>query len=301
MHRENSAATSTLATDGTRVITSFQAGEKVDVRCFDMAGKEMWAIQPLKFNGEHGYSYSPVIYQDVVLFDCRQEGEAAFLGLDKFTGNVRWRHTPGMLRISHIAPLVITNDGRVQAIVSGSNETRSYDPVTGKELWRCTGPNDVSVAGLAFGDGMVFTTAGYPVRTRMAIRVDGAGDVTSSKIAWKTSRQVTYVPSPVFHEGHLYSIVDDGLLYCFDAKTGEAKWEERVGGRFRSSLLYADGRIYATNDKGLTIVFRATPQRFEKLAENDLKEFCYATPAISNGKMFLRTADQLYCIESRAQ
>jgi outer membrane protein assembly factor BamB len=300
MHRENSSASSTPATDGERVVTSFQSGNRVDLRCYDFSGKELWAVQPLKFEGEHGYSYSPIIYQNLVILDCRQESEAATLALDKKTGKVVWRNAPGRNRISHITPLIIDDGARVQLIVSGSGETRGYDPLTGREFWRCKGPSDVAVAGLAYGEGLVFATAGYPARTRMAIKTTGNGDVTTTGVAWKLPRQVTYVPSPVYHEGHLYTVVDDGLLYCFDARTGETKWEERLGGRHRSSLIFADGKIYATDDKGKTTIFLATPAAFQKLAENDLAEFCYATPAISEGRIFLRTARQLYCIQSRA-
>jgi outer membrane protein assembly factor BamB len=302
MHRENSSASSTPATDGARVITSFQVGDRVDLRCFDFDGKELWAVQPLRFDGQHGYSYSPIIYNDLVLFDCRQEGEAALLALDKRSGAVRWRAAPGNKRISHVTPLLVTHGGQMQLIVSGSDETRSYNPNNGQPIWWCQGPSDVAVAGLVFGEGMVFVTAGYPDRTRMAIRVNGRGDVTKTHVAWSLRRQVTYVPSPVYHNGHIYSVIDEGMVCCFDAKTGQSKWEHRLGGRFRSSPLLAGDRIYATNDKGLTTVFEANPRQFRALASNDLGEFCYATPAISNGRMFLRTSSTLFCIaEGSAQ
>jgi outer membrane protein assembly factor BamB len=296
MHSENNSASSTPATDGTRVVTSFQVGDRVDLRCFDFDGKEIWAVQPLRFDGQHGYGYSPIIYKDLVLFDCRQEGEAALLALDKRSGAVRWRAVPANKRISHVTPLLITQGGQLQLIVSGSNETRSYDPSNGRAIWWCKGPSDVAVAGLVFGDGMVFATAGYPDRTRMAVRVNGRGDVTKTHVAWSLRRQVAYVPSPVFHGGHVYSIIDEGMVCCFDAKTGQSKWEHRLGGRFRSSLVLAGDRIYATNDKGLTTVFEANPGEFRALGSNDLGEFCYATPAISNGRMFLRTGSNLFCV-----
>jgi outer membrane protein assembly factor BamB len=181
-------------------------------------------------------------------------------------------------------------------IVSGSDETASYDPVSGRQLWWCEGPSDVAVAGLAFGDGLVFATAGYPARTRMGIRIDGSGDVTESKIAWKSRRQVTYVPSPVYHKGCFYSVLDEGMLVCLDAKSGEARWEQRLAGRFRSSLVLVDGLIHATNDQGLTTIFRASPDSFQQVAVNHLNEFCYATPAISNGRLFIRTGENLYCV-----
>jgi outer membrane protein assembly factor BamB len=296
MHRENSSASSSPTTDGTRIVTSFQVGDRVDLRCFDFEGRQLWAVQPLRFDGQHGYSYSPIIYKDLVLFDCRQEGEAALLALDKRSGQVRWRAVPGNKRISHVTPLLIAHGNQTQLIVSGSDETRSFNPDTGQPIWWCNGPSDVAVAGLAYGDGMVFATAGYPDRTRMAIRVDGRGDVTKTHVAWSSRRQVTYVPSPVYHAGHLYSVIDEGMVCCFDAKTGQSKWEHRLGGRFRASLVLAGGRIYATNDKGLTTVFAPNPQQFHALASNDLGNFCYATPAISNGRMFLRAGQNLYCV-----
>jgi outer membrane protein assembly factor BamB len=301
MHRENSSASSTPATDGKLVFTSFQIGDRVDLKCFDFDGKEVWSAQPLQFDGEHGYSYSPIIYKDMVLFDCRQEAEAALLALDKQTGKVRWKAAPGNKRISHVTPLLIQHGNQTQLIVSGSDETRSYDPDTGKPIWWCEGPSDVAVAGLSYGDGKVFVTAGYPNRTRMAVRVDGRGDVTRSHIAWSSRRQVTYVPSPVYHQGHVYSVIDEGMMCCFDAKTGESTWEHRLGGRFRSSLVLAAGRIYATNDKGLTTVFEANPKEFRAIASNDVKQFCYATPALSNDRIFLRTGNEMWCIEQAPQ
>lgn len=296
MHRENSSASSTPATDGTRVFTSFQAGDRVDLRCFDFEGKQLWSSQPLAFAGEHGYSYSPVIHNNLLYFDCRQEGEASLLALDPSTGRVKWRGIPQRKRISHLPPLYIAEGTEPQIVACGSDEIRSYNPVTGEPLWWCQGPSDVAVAGLAYGEGLVFATAGYPEKTRMAVRTNGRGDVTSSHVAWSFKRQVSYVPSPVYYQGHLYTVLDDGMLYCFDAKTGEPRWEQRLGGRYRSSLVLTQGRIYATNDKGVTTVFQATPQAYRPISANTLGEFCYTTPAISGGRMFLRTDQHLYCI-----
>jgi outer membrane protein assembly factor BamB len=296
MHRENSSASSTPVTDGTHIFTSFQVGDRVDMRAYDFDGKLRWSKQPLKFSGEHGYSYSPIVYKDLVILDCRQEGEAATIAFEKANGKERWRVHPRKKRISHITPIVINDGNREQLIVSGSDETASYDPASGKELWWCKGPSDVAVAGLSYGEGLVFTTAGYPTRTRMAVRTSGQGDVTRTGIAWKSQRQVSYVPSPVYHQGHLYTVIDESMLFCFDAKTGEAKWEQRLPGRFRSSLVLATEMIYATNDKGLTTIFRATPDSFQQLAANNLNELTYATPAVSNGRIYLRTGQNLHCI-----
>ncbi|MCC7374484.1 MAG: PQQ-binding-like beta-propeller repeat protein [Verrucomicrobiales bacterium] len=299
MHRENSSASSTPAIDGTHIFTSFQSGPRVELGCYDFDGKKLWSIQPLQFTGEHGYSYSPVLYRNLVLLDCRQEGEAAVLALEKTTGAIRWRAKPGKQRISHVTPLLVRLGNQDQCIVAGSDEICSYDPLTGKSLWRAQGLSDVAVAGLSAGDGMVFATAGYPTRTRMAVRTDGLGEVTSTHVAWSIKRQVSYVPSPVFHAGHLYTVVDEGILYCFDARTGEPVWDHRLSGRFRSSLILVNHQIHATNDQGLTTVFEADPKEFRLVSTNNLDTFCYTTPAISGGRMFIRTGDQLYCLANR--
>lgn len=300
MHRENSPASSTPVTDGELVFTSFQSGKRVDLQAFDFTGKPIWSVQPLEFKGEHGYSYTPLLYRDLLILDCRQEGEAALLALDKRTGKVRWRVEPARPRISHITPLLINAGSRPQVIVCGSDEIRSVNPDTGATWWWCRGPSDVAVAGLSYGDGLVFASAGYPNRTRMAVRVDGNGDVTETHVAWKSHRQASYVPSPVYHAGHFYSVLDDGILCCFDAKTGDTVWEQRLEGRFRSSLVLADGNVYATNDKGVTTVFRATSRSFESVSVNDLGEFCYTTPAIADGRIYLRTGKHLFCLEKGA-
>jgi hypothetical protein len=296
IHRENSLASSTPVTDGERVFTSFQNGNRVDLQCHDFEGRQIWSAQPLAFEGEHGYSYTPVIYRDLLIFDCRQEGEAALLALDKRTGKVRWRVEPSRRRISHVTPLLVHDGRRQQLIVSGSDETRSVNPETGATIWWCRGPSDVAVAGLSYGDGVLFVSAGYPDRNRMGVRVDGNGDVSNTHVAWRSRRQVSYVPSPVYYDGHFYSILDEGILCCFNSKTGETVWDERLEGRVRSSLVLANGNGYSTNDKGVTTVFRATPIKFESVAVNDLKEFCYSTPAIANGRLYLRTGKHLFCI-----
>ena len=296
MHRENSPASSTLATDGVHLFTSFQSGDRVDLRCYDFGGKLIWAEQPLQFEGEHGYSYSPIVYQDLLIFDCRQEGEAATLGIEKATGKIRWRSTPGRKRISHITPLIVPVAGKDQLVVSGSDETAAYEPLTGKMIWHVDGPSDVAVSGLCFGLDMVFTTAGYPSRSRMAVRINPPDSTEPATVAWKFNRQASYVPSPVYHEGHLYSVLDEGMFYCFKAGTGEPVWDHRLTGRFRSSLLLADGNIYATSDKGVTTVLKASSTGYQEISRNELGAFCYTTPALSNSRLFIRTDRQLHCI-----
>ena len=300
MHRENSPASSTPVTDGKHIYTSFQNGPRVDIQCYDFEGKRVWTAQPLRFAGMHGYSYTPVLHKDLLIFDFSQNDEAAILGLDKNTGKIRWRVDRKQQDISHVTPLLVNDSPATQLMVCGANEIRSLNPETGESLWWCQGPTDVCVAGLAYGENTVFANGGYPKKTRMAVKTSGRGEVTTSHVLWTTGREVSYVPSPLYYQGHLYTVVDDGLLYCFDAKTGKPVWQHRLGGHFRSSLILAEKNLYATNDQGLTTVFSATSENCQPVAANDLNEFCYTTPAISRGRIFMRAGSNLYCIGNTA-
>lgn len=300
MHRENSAASSTPITDGKHIFTSFQNGKRVDIQCYDFDGNRVWSVQPLRFSGLHGYSYTPVLHGDLLIFDFAQNDEAAVLALDKRNGQTRWRWDRPTREISHITPLLISRGESMQVVVCGSDQIRAFKPETGDSIWWCDGPTEVCVAGLVFDGTAVVANGGYPRRTRLAVDVTGRGDVSDSHVRWKSNRAVSYVPSPVHHEGYVYTVIDDGMLNCADAKTGDLVWEERIGGRFRSSLVLANDNIYATSDKGVTTVFKANPKRFEKVAVNDLGEFCYATPALANGRIYMRTGEALYCIGTGA-
>jgi hypothetical protein len=295
-HRENSYASSTPATDGRHVFVSFQDDDRVNLQCYDFSGNKVWEIRPLSFKGEHGYCYSPILYKDLILFDCSQNGESVFLGIDKATGTVRWRFDKSGREISHLPPLIVHSAGKDQAIVSGSSQILSIAPETGDVFWSCRGPTDVCVTSLVFGNDLVFATGGYPARTRMAVRTTGSGNVTDTHIVWSSKKAVSYVPSPIFYDNHIYTIVDNGVVYCLDAADGHIVWEKRIGGRHRASLVFVDGKLLATNDKGVTTVFRATPEGYEQIAANDLGEFCYATPAVADGRMYIRTENHLYCI-----
>jgi hypothetical protein len=296
MHRENSHASSTPVTDGRFVYTSFQEGTRVNLKCFDFDGNQIWEAKPLSFEAMHGYSYTPILYQNLVILDCCQNDEAALIALDKSTGKLKWRRDNPNTEISHVTPLVIRSAGRDQLIACGSERIEGLDPLTGKLIWHADGPTQVCVAGLAFGDDLVFASGGYPKRSRMAVQTTGQGDVTNSHVAWTSNRAVSYVPSPVFHDGHFYSILDGGEIYCIEAKTGTTVWEHRIKGRYRSSLLLINGNLYITNDQGMTTVFEATTGGFREVAVNDLEEFCYTTPAVSQGRLFIRTKSLLYCI-----
>jgi outer membrane protein assembly factor BamB len=162
-------------------------------------------------------------------------------------------------------------------------------------IWSCAGPAEVTGCTVACSDKLVFATGGYPEKEILAIRADGAGDVTKSHVVWRSSKGVAYVPSPLYHAGYLYVVADGAVVTCFKAATGEPVWQERLQGAFTSSPVLAGDLLYVTNEDGKTFVLKTGP-KFRGIATNSLKEGVLATPAVSCGRLFLRTSDHLYCI-----
>jgi outer membrane protein assembly factor BamB len=180
-------------------------------------------------------------------------------------------------------------------VTVGNDETRAMDAADGRVVWKASGPTDYCVAGPAFGAGVVFVNGGYPDRRSLGFRVDGAG-VSAREAAWESRKGTTYVPSPVFHEGHFYAVNDGGLATAWDAATGQVKWQQRLNGRYRASAVVANGLVYAVDDDGTTTVFKASPLRYEEVARNELGEFVYATPALAEGRVFIRARERLYAV-----
>ena len=163
------------------------------------------------------------------------------------------------------------------------------------------GPTEQFVASPVYGSGLIFVTAGYPEYHNLAIRPDGVGDVTGTHKAWheKTSpNKAAYVPSPLAVGDCFYLISDRGLVNCLDGRSGKRLWLEELGRHHTGSPVLADGRVYITDDDGITYVLKAG-RTFEVLAKNALNEECYSSPAVSRGQIFLRTSKHVWCIGAK--
>jgi outer membrane protein assembly factor BamB len=299
-HGKNTHASATLACDGEKVYAVFINSDALHVSALDLDGKVVWQQKAGGFQSEHGYGSSPVLHGSlvIVLGDSRKDNFVA--GLDRATGKVVWK-TPRTTTGKHggyATPVVATLAGRPQLILTGYHQVTSYDPDTGKLIWSCAGPSEVTACTAACGDGIVFATGGFPEKELLAIRADGRGDVTKTHLLWKTNKGVTYVPSPLYHEGRLYVVNDGGVATCYEGKTGKEVWQDRLPGAFSSSPILVGDRIYVTSEVGKTFVLKAGG-KFELIATNDLGDGGFATPAVCGGRIFLRTSQFLYCIGSR--
>ncbi len=181
-------------------------------------------------------------------------------------------------------------------VLSGDKCVASYDPNTGKRYWVIDGPTEQFVASPVYHEksGLVFITGGFPEHHILAIVPTGDGDVTRSHIAWRTTEGAGYVPSPIIEGNYFLVVADGGVAHCFEAPSGKLVWKERLGEE-HASLVSAEGRVYFLNDKGVMNVVKVGPQ-FERVAQNDIGEKCFASPALSQGRIFLRGDKHLFCI-----
>jgi outer membrane protein assembly factor BamB len=298
-HSLNSYASSTPATDGRHVWVSFVKDHNFVVACYDFKGKQAWLRSPGKFYSVHGFCSSPILYKDMVIINGDQDAKAYIVALEKATGAEHWRADRPNRTRSYCAPLIINAAGKKQLVLSGSKCVASYDPDTGKQHWIIDGPTEQFVASPVFLEKVVFITGGFPEHHLLGIRPDGKGNVSRTHVLWHhRTGAASYVPSPIARGKYFFVVSDDGKASCYDAKTGKRRWLERLGRRHSASAVAAGDYLYFPDDDGITWVVKAGP-RFERVSKNELGEACYASPAISHGQIFIRTAEHLYCIGNK--
>lgn len=303
VHWHNSWATPTPVVEPGRLYCDFGA---FGTACLDAgSGKVRWQTQ-VPLDHQVGPGSSAVLWQKLLVL-VRDGRDAQFVtALDKETGRTVWKTdrppiaaSSGNLKKSFVTPLLVRAGDRSQLISPGAHWVVSYEPGTGKELWRVRHGEGFSIGSCpVVGHGLAFFSTGCMKPQLWAIRVDGEGDVTGTHVAWKTPRQVPVMSSPVLAGDELYWVSDDGLASCADARSGQIHWQERLGGSHLASPLGAEGRLYFFNRDGKTTVLKAG-KTFEVLAENPLEGPLVATPAVVDHAIFLRTDTSLFRIGQR--
>ena len=303
----NTYATPTPATDGERVYACFGDGS---FAALNFAGDILWTNQTYRFYGEHGLGSSPILHNGLLIMarDGSSDGEDKKLGwqkpwdqsyvvaLDVKSGQERWKGQRGLSRISHGAPNIWEHDGKTEVITEAGDVLQGFDFKTGERLWSSEVIGEGKVPSVVLGGGFAFTSGGWGGKeTIKAFRLGGAGDLKETNLVWEQKKGMPKVPSMIYVAPYLFAITDGGVASCMKADNGELIWQERVGGNFSASPVSAEGRIYFLGDNGETTVIEAGPE-FKILAKNPLGENAQASLAISHGRIFLRTASNLYCI-----
>jgi outer membrane protein assembly factor BamB len=294
-------AVPTPATDGKHLYVLFGTGDLV---CLDFAGKPVWirslAEEYGPFRNRWGMGASPLLVNGLVVVLVDHFGQSYLLAVDARTGVNRWK-TPREATVNWTSPVAAVVQGKTQIITAGTHRLHGYDAETGAELWTVRGLQEQCIPTPVVMNNLVYAVSGYK-GDNLAIRLDGArGDLTKTHIVWKRSRGTPNIPTGVAYNG-LYFMVEDntGLGTCLDALTGEVHWTERIGGSYHASLVAGDGKVYFTNMAGTVTVVEASP-KFHVLAKNNLDERIIATPAFSNGQIFIRGEKHLFCIGERGR
>ena len=274
--------------------------------CLDARdGKILWQTC-LPLDHQVGPGSSPVLWRDLLVL-VRDGRDAQYVtALDKQTGRTVWKTDRPPIDTSNrdlkkcfTTPLLIASGKGTQLLSPGARWVVSYDPDTGKELWRQRHGEGFSIGSCpVFSHGLAIFSTGCMRPQFLAVNIDGTGEIPATNVVWRITQQVPVMSSPVVSGEEMYWVSDDGMASCADPRTGEIYWQKRAGGRTFASPLYAEGRVYFFAQDGKTTVIRAGRQ-FEKLAENQLQGPVVATPAIVDGTIYLRTDTHLYRIQDQ--
>jgi outer membrane protein assembly factor BamB len=290
---KNSHASPTPIVEGDRVYVHFGAD---GTAALTTSGDVVWRKR-LPYESQHGNGGSPILFGDLLILSCDGSDDAFVVALDKRSGEVRWRtrrRRPADQAYS--TPLVIRVGDRDQIVSVGAFRAAAYDPQSGREIWRVSYDDGFSnVPRPVFGHGLVYIATGFQQPSLMAVRVDGAGDVSRTHVAWTLGRAAPLTPSPLLAGNELYVVNDVGIATCLDARTGEPHWVQRLGGNYSASPVLADGRIYFLSEEGVATVI-APGTTFSRLATNTLDGAVLASMAVSAGSFFIRTDTHVYRI-----
>lgn len=283
-------------TDGKHLWTAFGTG---DVFCFDRDGGLVWqralADEYGVFENRFGASSSPLLFEETLIHQCDHYGASYVIALDKMSGANRWKTDRPDVWHSWSSPQLVPIGDRFELVLSGSEKLDGYDPRTGKWLWMVRGLARECVPTPVLANGLLISVSGTN-GVHICVKPGGNGDVTESRVVWRNSRGTSFVPSGIALGGRYYVADDKGIATCFDSATGEVRWRKRLGGRFTASPVAADGKLFFTDESGSTLVLDATQSEYHEISRNDVGENVYASLAISQGRLFLRTANNLICV-----
>jgi outer membrane protein assembly factor BamB len=311
-HTKSTHANPSPATDGERIVVFFGSE---GLYCYDMEGNLVWKkdFGPLDAafytapDAQWGFASSPVIHDGVVYVQCDVLNDPFLAAFDLDTGEERWRTSRDDVP-TWSTPTVHQKGDRTLLLVNGWKHIGGYDARTGEEIWRLRGGGDIPVPGPVVAHDLVFITNAHGGASPIyAVRLDAEGDISleegsssNQHVAWSNMRGGAYIPTPLVYGDYLYSCRDNGVLFCYRARTGERLYQQRLGRGgtgFSASPVAADGKLYVTSEEGDVYVVKAGSE-FELLAKNPLGEVTMATPAISEGTLYFRTRTHLVAVRN---
>lgn len=294
IHTKNSHASPTPIIRDGAVYVHFGALGMAKLSAAD--GKMIWMCRELDYPPLHGSGGSPFLHDGKLAVVCDGSVNPFVAAVDAETGKVAWKSPRSVkARISHsfVTPTVTLVDGKAQVMAPGPDHFAAYDLQTGAELWRVKAPGWSVVPQPTIGHGLIIYNHDYDNPELLAVKLGGQGDVTESHIVWRLKRGAPSTPSPLLIGDELYFVSDKGIATCVNAKSGETHWTERLGGNFSASPIYVNERILFLDENGVATWIRPGKE-FVELGKNEVPGRTLATPAFSEGAMYLRTDEHLY-------
>jgi outer membrane protein assembly factor BamB len=297
-HPRNSHASSTPTVDADRVYAVVPSPGSVLVVGLDHAGNFVWRRDLGPFKAQHGYGTSPIVFEDLVVIANEQDGESFVAALDARTGEVKWKAPRRTSEAAYGTPCSFDDGGRPSLILSShAHGIAAIDARTGEPLWEAPLLDKRAVSSPVIAGGLAIATCGsggggnYLIAVRPAAKLDaGAG-----REAWRLSKAIAYVPTPLAKDDLLFSWGDGGIVTCVEIPSGKVIWQERAGGNYSGSPVWAAGRLYAISEDG-EVVAIAAGRKFEVISRTPLGEASRSTPAVAGGRLFLRTASHLMAL-----
>lgn len=309
-HIKSTYASASPATDGRIVVAWFGSQ---GVHAYDMAGNRLWQVDIGRVDMgaydipafEWGPASSPIVWNGMVILQVDTQADSFLIALDGATGKTVWKTDRDELP-SWGTPTIVTTDAGPVLVTNASNYIRGYDPKTGKELWKLGGSSKITAPTPIFANGLFIVASGRaPERPIFAVRPAARGDITLSgevtsndAVAWSRTGRGSYMPTPLVYQGILYVLANNGVFDAYDVATGEEIYRQRLehlGSGFSASPVAADGKIYLPNEDGDILVVRAG-REFEHIGANNMGELLMATPALSEGVMYVRGVSTLFAV-----
>jgi len=311
IHAKNSWASSTPATDGELVVASIWDGENVSLWAYNFKGEPAWSLPMGPFVSQHGPAASPILYKDFVFFNNDMDKKATLYCINKKTGKIVWSKERDPFRACYSAPFILESQkSEPELIVTNSNAITGYEPATGKVLWdwkwdwsgaKKKGFPLRTISATLHWNGILFSGSGDGGGDRMltAVSIHGESDSAKPKKIWDSIKDFPYVPCLLEKDNQLFFVNDAGFVGCYDPKEGKRNWYERADSgktAFSASPILVDDRIFAVSEEGDVYVFAADAKGFRRLGKSGLGEMVRATPAVADGRMYIRGAHHLFCI-----
>ena len=297
VHKKNSHASATPITDGKHLFVHYGVH---GTACLNLDGTVVWKNQELNYAPVHGNGGSPVLVAGMLVLSC-DGGDVEFIvAMDQATGKIVWKtdRTAKHLKkkFAFGTPLLISANGKTQIVSQGAGAVYGYRPKDGVMIWKVDYADGYSVVPRpVFSHGLLYVSSGFNQAKIFAIDPTGEGDITKTHVRWIMTKGAPHTPSPLVVGDELYIVSDRGILTCLDAVSGEEHYQERLGGNYSSSPLFADGKIYIQAEGGEGIVVRPGKE-YEELARNELEARTFASYSVYGSSLLIRSEKHLYRI-----